>query len=59
MKISKLGFVDDNVDITKCGDHTKQMNDYTTTEVNKRKLQLNTDKCVRMHVEMKGGNHMN
>ena len=58
VNIPKLGFVDDNVDITKCGKHTEEVNKYTTTEVNKRKLQLNADKCVRMHVQKKGQNEV-
>ena len=48
--IPKIGFVDDILDITKCGIETKIMNKYTTDEVNKRKLQLSYDKCSRMHL---------
>ena len=55
VNIPKLGFVDDNLDVTKCGNHTQDMNNYTNSEINKRKLQLNVDKCVRMHVQKKGG----
>ena len=54
VEIPKLGFVDDNLDITKCGKHTLDMNNYTTNEINKRKLQMNVDKCVRMHIQKKG-----
>ena len=38
------------LDIQLCGNETKSMNEYTTDQVNKRKLQFNTDKCGRMHV---------
>ena len=47
--IPKSGFVDDLVDIQKCGQPTKDMNTYTNEEINKRKLQCATDKCKRMH----------
>ena len=50
VEIPKLGYVDDVVDIHKCGELTKQLNVYTNSEINKRKLQLHTDKCHRMHV---------
>ena len=50
VKVPKLGFVDDLVDIQPCGDETKNMNDYTDLEVSKRKLQCGKDKCSRMHV---------
>ena len=53
VKIPKLAFVDDMLDITKCGTATKEMNEYTTDALNKRKLQLSKDKCVRMHVASK------
>ena len=48
--IPRLGFVDDICDINKCGSETKRMNAYTTTEINKRRLQFSADKCVRMHI---------
>ena len=44
VKVPKLGFVDDMVDINKCGKDTKNMNEYTTTEINKRRLQFSSDK---------------
>ena len=44
--ISKLGFVDDICDMNKCGKETKQMNEYTTNEINKRRLQFCADKCI-------------
>ena len=53
MDVPKLGYVDDILDITKCGEDTKHMNEYTTQEVNKRKLQLSWDKCARMHIGKK------
>ena len=51
--IPKLGFVDDILDITKCGEETENMNEYTTDSMNKRKLVLSKDKCVRMHISNK------
>ena len=48
--INKLMFVDDMCDIQTCGKATKEMNKYTASEVSKRKLQFNEDKCKRMHV---------
>ena len=53
VKIPKLGFVDDIVDITKCGEETLRMNVYTTEAMNKRKLQMSIDKCVRLHATSK------
>ena len=43
------------LDIQSCGPETKSMNEYTNNEVNKRKLQFNSDKCHRMHI----GNDLN
>ena len=43
--IPKMRFVDDLLDITKCGEDTVKMNHYTNDEVNKCKMQLNKDKC--------------
>ena len=53
VKIPKLSFVDDILDVTKCGEETIRMNNYTTEEINKRKLQFSKDKCVRLHVSSK------
>ena len=53
VNVPKMGFVDDVVDVNKCGLPTKEMNDYTTAAINKRKLQFNIDKCVRIHVSKK------
>ena len=50
VEIPKLSFVDDIADVTKCGERAKEMNKYTCHEINKRKLQLATDKCHKMHV---------
>ena len=50
VEIPKMGFVDDTLDINKCGKEAKDMNKYTNNEINKRKLQLNQDKCKRIHV---------
>ena len=54
VKIPKIGFVDDVLDINKCGKETLEMNKYTRDQMNKRKLQLSFDKCARMHIEGKG-----
>ena len=51
--IPQMSFVDDIVDVKKCGTETKLMNQYTTEQVNLRKLQLNKDKCARMHIKSK------
>ena len=48
--IPKLGFVDDLIDINSFGKETKELNEYTNHEINKRKLQCHGDKCHRMHV---------
>ena len=56
VKIPKIGFVDDVLDINKCGKETLEMNHYTRDEMNKRKLQLSYDKCARMHVKGKSEN---
>ena len=53
VEIPKLGFIDDLLDINKCGMQTKEVQEYTRMEVNKRKLQLNEDKCARIHIDMK------
>ena len=58
IKVPKMGFVDDLVDITKCGNETKDMNNYTTSEINKRRLQVNIDKCVRMHIHSNKSKHL-
>ena len=43
IEIPELGFVDDLCDINKCGKLTKEMNNYTSTEINKRRLQFSED----------------
>ena len=53
VNIPKMGFVDDILDVTKCGVETSVMNEYTVESMNKRKLQLSKDKCVRLHVKNK------
>ena len=45
-----MGFVDDILDVTKCGKDTANMNEFTRNSINERKLQLNKDKCVRIHI---------
>ena len=52
--VPKMGFVDDLLDINRCGEETVRMNEYTRNEINKRKLQLSYDKCARMHIKGKG-----
>ena len=51
--IPKMGFVDDILDVTKCGNETAEMNEYTRNSINERKLQLHEDKCVRIHIGKK------
>ena len=51
--IPKLGFVEDLLDINKCGKETKDMTVFTNSEINKRRLQVCGDKCVRMHIKAK------
>ena len=53
ISIPKMGFVDDILDVTKCGKETVEMNQYTRNSINERKLQQNQDKCVRMHIGKK------
>ena len=48
--IPSLGFVDDLVDVQRCGNETKELNDYTNGGIIKIKLQCNTNKCHRKHV---------
>ena len=51
--IPKISFVDDILDINKCGKETVEMNVYTRHEINKRRLQFSATKCVRMHIKSK------
>ena len=53
VNIPKLGFIDDDLNMNICGKEIKEMHEHTINELNKRKLQVNTDKCVRLHVEKK------
>ena len=50
VNIPKAGFLDDLLDITYCGIHTKQMNHYTNEEISKRKLHFSVNKCKQMHI---------
>ena len=50
VSVPRLGFVDDILDMNKCGNDIKEMHEETVAELNKRKLQVNRDKSVRMHV---------
>ena len=43
--VPKMGFVDDILDINKCGKETVIMNEYTRDQINKRKLQLSLKMC--------------
>ena len=45
-----MGFVDDILDMNKCGKDIKNMHEETVDQINKRKLQVNTGKSVRIHV---------
>ena len=48
-----MGYIDDLLDINKCGKDIKEQHDFTVTELNKRKLQINHDKSARMHIKQK------
>ena len=48
-----MSFVDDIVDVNIFGKQTIEMNEYTSTEISKRRLQMSHDKCVRIHVKHK------
>ena len=50
ISIPKMGFVDDILDMNKCGKDIKNMHEETIEQLNKRKLQVNKDKSVRIHV---------
>ena len=41
--IPQLGFVDDVMDVKKCGIETVMMNNFTRSEINKRRLQFSAD----------------
>ena len=51
VEVPKMSFVDDILDVTECGKDTVEMNEYTRTKINERKLQLNAEKCVKMHID--------
>ena len=51
--IPQLGFVDDVMDVKKCGKETVMMNELTRSDINERRLQFSADKCVRMHIQNK------
>ena len=53
VEIPELGFVDDLCDVNKCGKETREKNEYTSEQINKRRLQFSKDKCVRMHIQSK------
>ena len=50
VNIPQMGFLDDIMNVTYCGLHTQQMNDYTNEEIRKRKMHFSEDKCKRMHI---------
>ena len=50
VEIPKLGFVDDMIDVQVCGEKSKELNEYTNEEINKRRLQCHRDKCHRMNI---------
>ena len=52
-----MSFVDDIRDFTECGKDTDEMYEYTRNKINERKLQLNTDKCVKMHIGKRNTDH--
>ena len=49
-----MGFVDDILDVNECGNGIKPMHQETMQELNKRRLQVNKDKSVRIHITGKG-----
>ena len=49
IEIPKMVFLDDILDISKCGRHTKEIHEFTNNELTKRKFQMSIDKCKRMH----------
>ena len=51
VNIPKMGFVDDILDANKCGEKIKKMHEETVEQLNKRKLQINKDKSVKIHVK--------
>ena len=53
LEIPKLSFIDDLADVQRCGTETKNMNEYTVREIEKRRLQFASDKCHRIHVGSK------
>ena len=53
VQIPKMGYIDDLLDVNKCGNPIKEQHDFTTNELNKRKLQTNFDKSGRMHIRNK------
>ena len=53
--ILKMGFCDDILDANRCGNDIKKMHEETVDELNKRKLQVNKDKSVRIHISSKKG----
>ena len=50
VRIPKLSFVDDLVDIHICGKETKLMNIHTSEQIDKRRLHFAVDKCNRLHI---------
>ena len=57
MEVPKISFVDDILDVTECGKDTVEMNEFTRNKINERKLQLNADKCVKMHIDKRNNDH--
>ena len=53
VNIPQMGFLDDIMNVTYCGMHTQQMNNYTNEEIRKRKMHFSEDKCKRMHIGRK------
>ena len=50
IEILKMGFCDAILVANKCGAEIRTMHEETMEELRKRKLQVNKDKCVRMHI---------
>ena len=56
VSIPKMGFVDDILDMNNCGEGIKKMHEETVDQLNKRKLQINRDKSVKIHVKGRKSN---
>ena len=51
--IPKMGYIDDLLDVNKCGKEIKEQHEFTSEELRKQKLHVNHDKSGRMHISNK------